>query len=41
VESLIRENHSYEVPQIVKVPVTGGLKEYLDWISEETVVDIL
>jgi periplasmic divalent cation tolerance protein len=36
VESLIRENHSYEVPQIVKVPITGGLKEYLDWIREET-----
>jgi periplasmic divalent cation tolerance protein len=36
VENLIRENHSYEVPQIVKVPITGGLKEYLDWISEET-----
>jgi len=36
VESLIRENHSYEVPQIVKLPITAGLPEYLDWISEET-----
>ena len=36
VESLIKENHSYEVPQIVKIPVTGGLPEYLDWIGEET-----
>ena len=36
VESLIRENHSYEVPQIVKIPITAGLPEYLDWISEET-----
>ena len=36
VESLIREYHSYEVPQIVKVQITNGLKEYLDWISEET-----
>jgi periplasmic divalent cation tolerance protein len=35
-EKLIKENHSYEVPQIVKVPVTGGLPEYLGWISQET-----
>ena len=36
VESLIKENHSYEVPQIVKVPISGGLPEYLEWISGET-----
>ena len=36
VENLIKENHSYEVPQIVKVPITGGLREYLEWISGET-----
>lgn len=36
-EKLIKENHSYEVPQIVKVPITAGLPEYLDWIYEETV----
>ena len=36
VESLIRENHSYEVPQIVKLPINAGLPEYLGWISEET-----
>ena len=36
VESLIKENHSYEVPEIVKIPITAGLPEYLDWIREET-----
>ena len=36
VEQLIRENHSYKVPQIVKIPVSGGLPEYLDWVSKET-----
>ena len=36
VEELIRQNHSYEVPQIVKLPITAGLQEYLNWISEET-----
>lgn len=37
VECLIKENHSYKVPQIIKLPVTSGLPEYLDWISEETI----
>jgi uncharacterized protein involved in tolerance to divalent cations len=35
VERLIKENHSYEVPQIVKVAITGGLQEYLGRIAEE------
>ena len=35
VESLIKDNHSYEVPQIVKLPISGGLPEYLNWIKEE------
>jgi len=34
--SFIRKNHSYEVPEIVITPVTGGLKEYLSWIDKET-----
>jgi len=35
-EEIIRANHSYEVPQIVRVPIAGGLPAYLDWIGEET-----
>jgi periplasmic divalent cation tolerance protein len=35
-ESLIKENHSYKVPQIVKIPISTGLPEYLNWILEET-----
>ena len=38
VEKLIRENHSYEVPQIVKLPISAGLPEYLGWISQETFI---
>jgi len=30
----IRENHSYEVPEIIRLPITGGLPEYLGWIDE-------
>ncbi|MDR1696873.1 MAG: divalent-cation tolerance protein CutA [Rickettsiales bacterium] len=33
---IIRANHSYETPQIVRVPITDGLPEYLDWIRDET-----
>ena len=35
-ESFIRENHSYEVPEIIEVPIRSGLEEYLGWISEVT-----
>ena len=33
VAALIKENHSYEVPEIVQVPITDGLPEYLNWLS--------
>ncbi len=32
---LIRENHPYEIPEIIAVPVTG-LADYLDWVHRET-----
>jgi periplasmic divalent cation tolerance protein len=30
----LRSLHSYDVPEIIFVPVTGGLPEYLQWIAE-------
>jgi periplasmic divalent cation tolerance protein len=36
VESAILELHSYEVPEILQLPVEGGLDRYLDWIAENT-----
>jgi periplasmic divalent cation tolerance protein len=33
VEAAIVENHSFEVPEIVQLPVQQGLPAYLDWIS--------
>ena len=36
VEVYISEHHSYEVPQVVKVPVNDGLPAYLDWMEENT-----
>ncbi|WP_119727924.1 divalent-cation tolerance protein CutA [Thermomonospora amylolytica] len=34
--SVVRACHSYEVPEIVAVPIVGGLGEYLGWITAET-----
>jgi periplasmic divalent cation tolerance protein len=35
-ESYIRANHSYEVPEIVCTPVTAGNPAYLAWVAAET-----
>ena len=35
VESLILKHHSYEVPEIIFLPVTKGSKSYLNWITKE------
>lgn len=32
----IEEHHSYEVPEILVLPATGGLPAYLEWIAAET-----
>ncbi|MCL2804645.1 MAG: divalent-cation tolerance protein CutA [Treponema sp.] len=37
IKAFIKENHSYEVPQIIQVPVTDGLAEYLKWIDESVI----
>ena len=35
-EQLIRAAHPYELPEIIAVPVTTGLPDYLHWVSQET-----
>ncbi len=37
-EQYLKAEHSYDVPQIIKIPIENGLTEYLDWIKEETAV---
>jgi periplasmic divalent cation tolerance protein len=32
----VKELHSYTVPEIVALPVSAGLPEYLRWVSEST-----
>jgi periplasmic divalent cation tolerance protein len=36
VESVVVENHSYEIPEVIQVPITRGLAPYLEWIRENT-----
>ena len=36
VEAAIKNQHPYETPEIIAVPIVKGSKEYLQWISEET-----
>jgi periplasmic divalent cation tolerance protein len=31
-ETLIRNHHPYELPEIIAVPVTQGSPEYINWI---------
>ena len=37
ITAAINENHTYEVPEIVQIPITNGLPEYLKWIDECTI----
>jgi periplasmic divalent cation tolerance protein len=30
----LRSLHPYDVPEIIFIPVAGGLSEYLQWVSE-------
>ncbi|TAM50082.1 MAG: divalent-cation tolerance protein CutA [Burkholderiaceae bacterium] len=32
----IRAHHTYDVPEIVQIPVTAGFMDYLRWIDEGT-----
>lgn len=32
---LVKEVHSYKMPEVIAVPIIGGNQQYLDWIGEE------
>ncbi|SEQ70278.1 divalent cation tolerance protein [Lentzea xinjiangensis] len=32
----IKAHHTYDVPEVVVTPVTGGNNDYLAWVSQET-----
>jgi len=35
-EAAIRADHPYELPEIIAVPLAGGLPAYLEWVAAET-----
>ncbi len=34
IAKLVKKLHSYDVPEIIALPIIGGNREYLKWISE-------
>jgi len=32
---LVREIHSYDVPEVIALPILDGNREYLEWIDKE------
>jgi periplasmic divalent cation tolerance protein len=34
-EAKVKEIHSYEVPEIIALPIVAGFLPYLNWISEQ------
>lgn len=32
----VKENHPYDVPELIALPVTEGLPDYINWLIEET-----
>jgi periplasmic divalent cation tolerance protein len=35
-EKVIKDNHPYQVPEIIVVNITGGHKPYLNWLKQST-----
>jgi periplasmic divalent cation tolerance protein len=36
IEKTIKENHSYEIPQIISTQINQGFAPYLKWLEENT-----
>jgi len=34
-----KELHSYEIPEIIALPIIGGNEDYLKWINDNTLVN--
>jgi len=32
---LVAENHSYDVAEVIALPIVGGNQDYLEWIEKE------
>jgi periplasmic divalent cation tolerance protein len=38
VQEIIAQLHSYQVPEIITLPIIGGSESYLKWVSEQTTI---
>ncbi len=36
IEQCIKDNHDYEIPEIIQLPIEAGSVEYLQWIDRVT-----
>ena len=36
IEAFVRENHPYELPELIALDITRGLPDYLAWLTVET-----
>ncbi len=36
VVALVRKIHSYDVPEVIALPIIGGNQDYLEWIDQST-----
>jgi periplasmic divalent cation tolerance protein len=36
ISQLITQHHSYDVPEIIALPIQAGLTSYLNWMTEQT-----
>ena len=34
ISALIKKHHTYDVPEIIQIPITGGLPQYMRWIED-------
>jgi len=35
VQEFVRSHHSYELPEILQVPIEGGSSAYLNWLQTQ------
>lgn len=37
-KDLVKQAHSYSVPEVIALPVVEGAEDYLEWIEDETAI---
>jgi periplasmic divalent cation tolerance protein len=33
--NLVKEHHSYDIPEVIALPIIGGNRDYLEWMGRE------